>query len=289
MLAKDVNYLKTLKYAFQRKWFRVKHVYCIWSCFEKERKSKYLTYLASAGLGNRLRAHLIAYVISIKTERKLLIRWFSNVHCHSTFYDLFEPSSLLYQKGRFHSIEYLKNPKELVDSANVAVEENSRDVLILDFEWQFVEYKYLVEVIRGFDLRKILVLRQDLQKEVDQLVEYIGGDFLGVHIRRGDFKVTGQIVALEKYIALISCKVDENPDIKIFIASDENRDQLEPLLSHFRNIYFRETKGRQSLNGMEDAVIDMFLLSEARQLILTPGSTFGELAALIGEVPYEFV
>lgn len=97
-------------------------------------------------------------------------------------------------------------------------------------------------------------------------------EFIGVHIRRGDFKAIGQVLSADYYCSAITHAIKAYGDIPILVCSDAPEVEL-PYLRRFPN-----------LNLLKDnpALQDVLILSEAKCLVCTNGSSFSEWAAFLG-------
>ena len=112
---------------------------------------------------------------------------------------------------------------------------------------------------------------------------------IGVQIRRGDFVKFDQAVKLERYINATERALAACPDAGVFLASDGAPKELAPFLSQFsQKLNFQATVQRDRLEGVQDALVDLILLSKCDRLVITPLSSFGELAAKINNVECEW-
>ena len=96
--------------------------------------------------------------------------------------------------------------------------------------------------------------------------------FIGVHIRRGDFKVIGQTLSADYYCSAISSALKICGSIPILVSSDA----LESELS-----YLRRFSNLQILKA-NPALQDVLTLSRASCLVCTNGSSFSEWSAFLG-------
>lgn len=97
---------------------------------------------------------------------------------------------------------------------------------------------------------------------------------VGVHIRRGDFKLANQITSLSYFITaiqLIRCTVGHNVPVTVF--SDARREELEEILD-LPEIRIAEDKAD---------ILDILLLSKSKILLLSQSSTFSYWAAFLSE------
>lgn len=267
--------------------YQIRLIYSVFS-FRAGNKGKFISYVATAGMGNRLRAHLIALAIARRTGRQLLIHWARNSHCGAHYSDLYQPGAAA-ERGFFKSVavlHYLKGVQRPQADRDLYY---PQDLLVLDESWQFVDFEYLVESVRPLDLSTALVPVESIAVKIKDLWPLLGGRYIGMHVRRGDFVRLGHDTPLQRYRQALLQLPAEWVSKAIFIASDAKKSELAEVFQlKERELVTQEVGCRASLMGMQDAVLDLFLLANADYLILTRGSTFGELAALIGQKRFVF-
>lgn len=250
-----------------------------------------VSYLAHRGLANRMRAHYVAQDFALRTGRTLAANWPRTDECHATLTDLFEwdgPSSF---PANARTIVVRYDPEE--DLAWPGLDGDPRaDAVVLDAPWQNI--KRLPFKRRFGDrldaARRFLVPRPDIQAEADAFDRDWPPAVIGVHIRRGDFvTVAQQALPTYRYVrAIAAALADAPPGCALFLASDGTDDELAPVLHEVRApILPRRPPGpRHTTDGVRGALVDMLLLARTRQIVLTPSSSFGEMATFLGNVPF---
>ena len=138
-------------------------------------------------------------------------------------------------------------------------------------------------VLTGNDLFKNLrdhssIVKEELEKilhpSVIKQLEISPSPFIGIHIRRGDFKLGKQTTPLSFFIngiELIRSVLGWNAPVTVF--TDADKDELSGLTT-LPEIYFSEDK---------KDITDILLLSRSRILILSKSSTFSYWAAFLSE------
>ena len=256
---------------------------------DAEASTRTVTYLTDFGLANRMRAHLIAADFAHRTGRELVVRWAENSQCASRFDDLFvrgdAPRSAA---GRHVLVRY----DRVTDAASHDLQTDlTADVVVLDLGWQAISREPFERRLAGGceAARQVLAPRDEILTEVQAAAAAWPPTVIGVHIRRGDFATrAGQALSLERYIQAIH-EVLRQPGLGealIFVASDGGDDELRPLLDRWGDrLWRRPPSPRDEARGVQQALVDLLLLSRTQHLVLTPRSTFGEMAAFLGKVP----
>ncbi len=126
---------------------------------------------------------------------------------------------------------------------------------------------------------KSQILREELNRIAAPVIKtrlsMLPSEFIGVHIRRGDFKVIGQTLTADYYCSAIEHAIKMHGNIPILVSSDAPESEL-PYLRQFANL--RILKDNPALQ-------DVLTLSRARCLVCTNGSSFSEWSAFLGGMP----
>lgn len=149
-----------------------------------------------------------------------------------------------------------------------------------------------VKVFRGMDgffepfINEQDVVKDELWRNVNpqiaSAVERVAseGSFIGVHIRRGDFKTAGLCTPDEWYVQAIKLAVEtigcENPLIRVF--SDGYPEEVAFIARAF-------PAARVVVMPKAPAIQDILLLSKSKIAVCTPGSTFSMWAVFLGQMP----
>ena len=122
-----------------------------------------------------------------------------------------------------------------------------------------------------------------LTPRIIELKKQFAPDTVGVHLRGTDHI---KFPSVEKIITRMHAEVELNPDVKFFFASDgDERGEAIAALFEERLIRLPRNARRKTLEGQQDAVVDLFVLSATSRIIGTRSSSFSTLAALMGNKP----
>ncbi len=254
-----------------------------------------IAYIGSAGLANRLRAHVISSVYAERTGRTLIPGWVVNEHLGCEFSDLFESDS---PKGiNFQSVRQVTYVRPL-SSFQGDVSDYPEEMVFFKTQWQDLTSEYLLRAAKPYcgNFGKWFKPRSEISAFVDHCVAQWPQSVLGVHVRRGDFVPQDQDLPESRYNAAISRALAELPDTtRILLVSDAPPEDLRAIENAFPGRVMppiMKPEGflgaRGTLSEARGALVDMLLLSRTSMLILTPGSTFGEFAGFISNIPAVF-
>ncbi|WP_072720493.1 nodulation protein NodZ, partial [Planktothrix tepida] len=260
---------------------------------------KIVFHASEAGLCNRLRALCSCFCMSKILEIPLEICWEPQAACDCNFDDLYE--RVTENNVKFISVAELNsidNPSQVIyinkmKHKNYFYETYLKDkVEQKDFDQEYVRFMRQLKV-KPHLLLKINEFTQNFMPH---------DDILGVHIRRTDHvnyirsNYPESVFSSDaKFISAIGKEIFKGYS-KIFLATDNQltKDMIfqnfpDLVISYcqdFNDNYQQKIdKNNQRHTTVEDALIDLYLLSKCKKIIGSYGSSFSEYAALLGKIP----
>lgn len=136
--------------------------------------------------------------------------------------------------------------------------------------------------------RELFVPVPPLAERVEGYASRFSSHPVGVHIRRTDNAVAIAKSPLSLFIEAMETEVAAHPDTIFFVASDseEVKNTLEERFKG-RILTASNPADRNSLQGMEDAVVDFFTLGKTTKILGSCNSSFSQLAAQLYGIPYQ--
>lgn len=109
-------------------------------------------------------------------------------------------------------------------------------------------------------------------------------EYIGIHIRRTDHSTAIAHSKLETFILMIQERLQENPNTRFFLATDDNEVERELKKTFGDRIVIQPDKhwGRDSEEGMESAIIDLLCLSRCKVILGSYASGFSVFPARYG-------
>lgn len=259
---------------------------------EPTSNSRFVSYIADAGMCNRLKSHLIAHALAAKTGREVLLRWIQNRQCGARYEDLFEWGDTRF--GRFKQISLKKFPGIRGTPEDAPLEDCPEQLILLDAFWQWITPRQFDSFLGDYACQARNCLKP-LPSILDR-VESLSADWpkrvIGVHVRRGDFtSINGWTVDNAHYVRAMHELQDKlGRHLTFVLASDASNEELLPITQPFSGQVLRiPPSPRENQSGIAHALVTMLLLSRTSYLLLTPRSSFGEMAAFLGGQPFEYV
>lgn len=261
-----------------------------------------LTVAVQGGLCNRLRALLSAYYLAEEHDWDLSINWAKNQECFAWYDELFEPlQSVCCQvvHGRWWNTPVCRRNLHLPALARQLIYDKQIKNYHPKHHGELTQYArhrrlYLSTGYALADypaayacrLRPVASLRERIQTLVSQFGDYT----VGVHIRRTDNIAAIKGSPLEGFVAAMQREVEHNSHVRFYVATDD--DAVKRMLqARFagRIVTQHVQGGRADLVGMEEAVVDLFVLSRTDKLLGSYWSSFTDMAAEMGGMSVEIV
>lgn len=266
--------------------------------------SPVLTIVAQGGLCNRLRVVLSALFFSRHTERNVTVAWAKNAECFARFEDLFYPL----KTANFGVVgmswwltpvsRYNLHLPALLRWAFFDVQQKNFHPKVHGALQQLTSEQQRIYLSTGYALcdypaSSLSQLKplEEVQRRIDALTAMFTAYTVGVHIRRTDNVCAIQSSPTEMFIEAMQAEVECHPQVRFFLATDDICVR-ELLQTHFPDrIIFQpmETCRRDTLEGMRQAVVDLFCLAKTQKLLGSYWSSFTDTAAEIGGMPLTIV
>lgn len=235
------------------------------------------------GLCNRMRALDSAIALSEKLKVKLIVYWILNSNCNCAFDKLFKPikevevinglpghfigdcffDAFLIKKMQENNIDFV----ECFRGKNVIVNSFSRFYSPDIFYEKFIPIEYLQSRIHA---------------------KIIPDNTIGVHIRRGDHKMSIQYSPLNLFIEVMN---KEKKDVFFYLASDDKRikEKLQIIYKDQILVGKEGDADRNSEKGIQDALVELYTLAKTKRILGSYYSSFSHTAAELGHIPEQTI
>lgn len=270
-----------------------------------------LTLVPVGGLANRMKAIDAAINIVKELECALHIIWFKDNGLNCPFNKLFQPinsQNIELKEAKMLDSIVLDRPRKynlwipklfhhiLFDEC---IYENKATTLFynhFDFcTWAKGKKNYLASCVYfqpNQDRHPFRVFHpiKSLQNRIDTICQTFGNHTIGIHIRRTDNIASIKESPTELFIDRIQEEIAKEPDVQFYLASDSKEDK-RILKEKFgqRIITSIEETNRNSLQGMQDALVELYVLSKTKRILGSVKSSYSETAAQISGIPCELL
>lgn len=258
-----------------------------------------ITFVPVGGLANRLRSIVSALSLAEDCNTHLRIIWFRDKGLNCDFHSLFQPLNYpnvtlrdatvldywiydrprkknlrlpsLFQYFLFQKRMYERETRRIVDTFDFFGWANNSKVLLASYDI-FYPMKY--------SLTDCFIPLENIRSRIQKYVDLFDEHTVGVHIRRTDHRVSISQSTTDSFIDQMNKELSNNPQTRFFLATDseEERELLKNIFKE-RIITASHNVTRETQSGLEDAVIDLYLLSKTNKIFGSAESTFSQIAA----------
>ena len=260
------------------------------------------------GLANRLRVIASGLDLRDKVRKELIIIWPKTFELNCAFGDLFTPISnvtVIDKPLYFHLLkdsdqagDFKKRMAWLVNKAfniDYCVKEDegmvlsqggAKDAYKTSGLYKSVYIKTCGEFTSDISYYKLFKPVAELQKIIGQRTAAFTSHTIGLHIRRTDNIDSISNSPLELFKDVIEKEYQKNPEVSFYLSTDDPETEKN-LKSEFGQIIttYQKDFSRNSLQGMKDALLDMYCLSNTSKIYGSFSSSFSDIASKLSAIP----
>lgn len=263
-----------------------------------------LTVVPMGGLCNRLRATLSARFVSETLGRPVRVEWGSEPECGAAFDELFLPMD----GGAFRIARrsWWNRPalrRECYWPALVRLfcyGEQQREYHPARHGElaRFVRRHRRVYISTGYaladypaTLTRLLRPRPEIQERIAAVTCRFPSVTVGIHIRRTDNEKSVQGSPVSAFRRRMEAEIQVNPDVRFYLATDDDALRRDLFADYPDRLILRQERPvrRDTLEGVRDAVTDLWCLAATSRIYGSYWSSFTDMAAEIGRVPLTVV
>lgn len=262
-----------------------------------------ITLLAYAGLCNRMNTILSA--IALRERNKdvdIDIYWSKGKECYARFSDLFQPidqfkgitihelHSFFLEKGKKSNLYLPTLARRFMFDAELFCREirdnNIEDYMVKYPNLYIRSYNRFCKYIHNRSIAEIFIPKEDIQNVIDDVTSQFSDYTIGIHIRRTDHTFCIEHNPLGKFELQIDKEIALNDNVKFYVASD-SPEEKQALISKYgdRIITHRWDLRRNSLQGIKDAVAELYCLGLTKKILGSFDSTYSEVASQLYNIP----
>lgn len=230
--------------------------------FPKIKNGYEITILCCSGLSNRIRTILGFLEVCNYYNKKLNVIWIEDNTCNGNFLDYFKP---------INNVNFInKNKNKKVDYQGQNTIEN-------------ICSNYNI----GFDKKRLYCNIKPVDEIENKIQKYIKNydiqNIIGIHVRRTDYtgNIIGKILNGSNSDQEFFEYIEKYSNKNFFIATD-NKETQDLYINKYKErvLFYSKIKNTTSLRqtSLENAVIDIYILSYNKRIKGTYNSSFTEFA-----------
>lgn len=264
------------------------------------------------GLGNRMRVIASGIWLKNQLNTRLVVIWNENYELTCPYDALFEPSPLFTiikkpKKYRFlkstHQTGMLSNLKAKIYNRLLGINYFIQEADITNLVWAGkldilltakAHRRTYIQTCQEFgdntSALQYLIPVEPIVNNIKNITKSFHKHTIGVHIRRTDNSVSVQYSPLNLFIVAMKKAQEAHQDTNFYLSSDD-AEVKQTLTGIFDKsiITNYKTTDRQSIAGVQHAVIDMYCLAATTKIIGSYYSSFSEIAAQINNIELEVI
>ena len=263
------------------------------------------------GLANRMRVIDSAYRFCKTYNKKFVICWERDQVVNCPFNKLFNPLAYLKESHSYRYVRLLHKLERHFGLVRWFVQVLERCHILKIFkEEQYEELraftkkggnKFLWVIVESYSvfyrteeddfLRDLFQLNDLMSQRLKNETKAFKTNVIGVHVRRTDNKDSIERSPLELFIARMQEEIVKDPEVQFYVASDEPlvKEQLLHMFGAQRIIIPTGVIGRDSEEGIRQALIEMYALSKTKRILGSYYSSFSEIASSLDSVELQII
>ncbi|MCH5225345.1 MAG: hypothetical protein J1D77_05065 [Muribaculaceae bacterium] len=268
-------------------------------------KERRLTVVPTGGLANRMRAIASAYALCKATNRNLKIIWQRNGELNASFSDLFKADGLvdIVEINPILFQFYYESPrkKNLFLPQILHLFSGRHWIYFINEKNAFMTEDYFLEVAQKeikhinvmtcypfydrFDqeiVNKLFQPSLKVEKRIKEILKNAVPD-IAIQIRRTDHTWAIENSPTSMFEKFMEKEISNNPDITIFLATDDQEIKNLFKAKYGKNIIFNPIKAsRDNTEGMIDGAAELFIMSRCKKIYGSYNSSYSFFASLFG-------
>lgn len=266
-----------------------------------------ITLVPVGGLANRMKAVDSAIALSREAGSELRIIWYKDQGLNCRFDELFQQlpvdnnirlkeASFLdlwtYDRPRKKNF-FLPKPFQSLFFNDCIYEADATERMYRGFdfkEWARQKRVYLASCVYFFrsDKKKLFDVFTpiaSLQEKINRQTSLFNEHTIGIHIRRTDNISSIKESPTELFIEEIKKEIERCNEANFYLASDSQEDK-KILLDTFgsRIMTSERPADRNSVSGMQDALVEMYILANTTKILGSAKSSYSETAAQLSGI-----
>ncbi|MEJ8816955.1 hypothetical protein [Lacibacter sp. H407] len=264
-----------------------------------------------SGLANRIRVMVSAISLGKRIGCDVKIVWEREKGLNCNFYDLFQRHPALHIVQRSMRTDILD--KVRAKPVLVATISKLLGIGFIMYDVNMREYVWcapngVIDVSKFDQLNKDIYIKacndfyfqgenlqyfmpSDLiQAKINANTKHFTNNTVGIHIRRGDHQTSIYESPTEYFKLKMRDEVAYNKQVSFYVATDDPHVKEELITEFGERVYYANAVlSRNTVEGMTDAMVDLYSLSRTCKIYGSYWSSYSDIAAKIGNIPLEII
>ncbi len=248
----------------------------------------------SGGLCNRMRVINSGWQLARKRQEKLLVLWNCNPELNCPFDTLFQPVTEC-KITNIHSVAdprklfYQKTARTYLTNEELLAHRNPDGCLEDAYTKQLRKNIYIFtwESFYPSEDYHLFTPTAAMQARIDAMTARFGPSCVGVHIRRTDNQPAIGKSSTDAFLTSLRRELTADPDTMFYLATDDLAEEKRLREAFPDRILSNQERclRRDSREGIQDALLDLYSLAATRKIIGSYFSSFTDIAADMRKIP----
>ena len=264
-----------------------------------------ITLIPVGGLANRIRVIESGIRLSKETNSRLKVIWYKDNGIGCRFEKLFRPfdddmieikeascKDFIYDRPRLKNLYFPYITEKLLFDHCIYEKQSCFNNEDIDYKTIAKNKKIYIATFMPFylntdkDYYHLFKPIPEIQMQIKKISGNFPENIIGIQIRRGDNWVSMKLSPTDLFIE----KMNQEKDAAFYLAtdSDEEKEKLAQLFGK-RILFLNNTADRTTEKGIQEALVEMFLLSKTKKIYGSVHSSFGQIASRIGKNEFELL
>src|SRR6185312_3197095 len=127
-----------------------------------------------------------------------------------------------------------------------------------------------------------------IREKVGLVTKKYTAHVIGVHIRRMDHGISIQYSPVELFINKMHAELENQKNTKFFLCTDDAEVE-KAIVAEFGDkiITYEKELSRQTIKGMQDALVDLYCLSSTKKILGSYWSSYSDIASRLNHIELE--
>ena len=159
-----------------------------------------------------------------------------------------------------------------------------KQIVLITYEYVITDRNYANTLIKG------IKFSDEFYNKASDIIRQ-NGNMIGVHIRRTDHTVAINNSPTEKFYYKLDEVFEDTNEMVAYLATDDVLIEKEVTSRYGEHVITNRNKtfGRDSEDGMKDAIVDMICLSKCKKIYGSFSSQFSVFPSELSNIPLEII
>ena len=262
------------------------------------------------GLANRMRVIASGVGLMRKLNTQLTVIWNENYELNCPYNLLFENDEAFNIRQKERKYSYIKTSNQTTLSKRISTSIINKligvDYCIQEPDFFNLIWTNKLDIFEAAKKHRITYIQTcqefgdnsfayqyfkpvlPISEKIEQIIKQFTAYTIGVHIRRTDHTNSIQYSPIDLFINKMQAELDAKKDVTFFLSTDDPPTE-KAIIAVFgpKVIIYEKERSRQTVKGMQDAVVDLYCLSRTNKILGSYWSSYTEIAAVFNNIELE--